>query len=156
MNRFYIDELKSKADPFDDISEKDVRQKKWIIEKEKLGFDSRDTWSLDQVMTEKIYERLCLYLENASEVVNLEAHKFFFEGVEYTQRELIDMMIENARFYLLYEYNAFENEENFNIDLIPGDIPLSELTSVNLELQASLAKQRLWQIWAIVQHVMWW
>ena len=79
MSRFYIDELKKLGSVSDDgISSDDTRHEQWKNEREKFGFDGRDTWSLDFTMTEMLYERLQMYMVKADEIVNLSYHTYDF------------------------------------------------------------------------------
>ena len=71
----------------------DKRYGKWMKERKKYGFDSRETWSLDSAFYTWLYERLMMYKKEASKVVNLSFHKFDIDGREYTQIEAIDEML---------------------------------------------------------------
>lgn len=53
----------------------------------------RDCWSLDYAFIQWLNEHCKVYLKDASKVVDLTFHKFTYEGVEYTQEEIIKMMI---------------------------------------------------------------
>lgn len=142
MGRFYIDEI---VPAVPDEVEDAERNQRWAAEREKFGFDSRDTWALDHTMTKLLYERLCLYLEKASEVIHLDSYKFMFEGEEYTREQLIHMMIDCGKTFLDLEYRWLMED---------NDPTIEEL--VASEKVAYEAKQRMWQIWAICQHVMGW
>lgn len=109
----------------------DKRLKKWEKEREIYGFDDRETWDLQHAFYLWLYERLMKYVESASPIVNLEYHKFEFKGKEYTQIEMIDMMLERLRFVFSSSYVDFEPE--------------------------SIEKAReIGEIWAIVLPAMWW
>lgn len=109
----------------------DKRLKKWEKEREIYGFDDRETWDLQHTFYLWLYERLMKYVESASPIVNLEYHKFEFKGKEYTQIEMIDMMLERLRFVFSSSYVDFEPE--------------------------SIEKAReIGEIWAIVLPAMWW
>ena len=151
MSRFYLDEIKKNVnDGVDEIAVDDKRQETWQQERNKYGFDSRDTWSLDFTMTEMLYERLCMYLQKADEIVNLSYHTYDFEGRTYTQREMIMEMIENAEIFLKFEYGtidyaAIADDSDHELELMGQG-----------EIEAADAKKRLWDMWAVVQHQMWW
>ena len=54
---------------------------------------SRDCWDLDYAFVKWLKERLPVYLKEAGEIVDLEYHKFTYNGEEYTQKALIEKMI---------------------------------------------------------------
>lgn len=102
MDSKYLKDLGLKKEdyyfPFD---EDDPRQDKWKAERETYGFDSRETWDLDGLSVRWLYCHLMMYKEKASEIVNLEYHKFEFQGKEYTQLEAIDFIIDSLKMYIL-------------------------------------------------------
>lgn len=63
--------------------------------------------------------------------INLDFHKFECNGTEYTQRQLIDMMIERLEFSFRKEYNDFDEDKYMYVSKIE-------------------------KIWAIVLPAMWW
>ena len=72
---------------------------------------SKECWNLNYSFILWLKERLPVYVEEASKVVNLEYHKFNFRGEEYTQLQLINKMIELVNYltedenYILYVKN---------------------------------------------------
>lgn len=96
------------------------------------GFDSRETWSLDYVFYMWLYERLKMFVEYAGEIVNLNFHKFIYKEKEYTQLELINMMIERLEFY-------FKKGDSFDLS----------------EEEYEFIKE-IGEIWALVLPAMWW
>ena len=56
-----------------------------------------------------LYERLKMYIECAC--VNLDFHKFKYKGEEYSQEQLINMMLERLEFSFSPKYNDFDNEQ---------------------------------------------
>lgn len=110
-------------------SERDETFKK---EREIYGFDSRETWNLDCVFYMWLYERLKMFVEIGGQVVDLNYHKFDFKGKEYTQLELINMMIERLESYLKKEDLFVLSEEEYE--------PIKEIG----------------EIWALVLPAMWW
>lgn len=158
MSRFYIDELKKLGSVSDDgISSDDTRHEQWKNEREKFGFDGRDTWSLDFTMTEMLYERLQMYMVKADEIVNLSYHTYDFGGKTYTQREIILEMINDAETFLKFEYDAIDelNEDDFNA-MTEDEMDAHLEIYGQWEIKALHAKRRLWLMWAVVQHQMWW
>ena len=105
---------------------------KWRHERQVYGFDSRECWNLDYTFYLWLYERLMKYLEDAEPVVDLTWTKVEYNGKIYTQRELIDMMLERLKRFLTDEdFNDYE-EENFKW--------LHEIE----------------KIWAVILPAMWW
>ena len=101
-------------------------------EREIYGFDSRETWSLDYVFYMWLYERLKMYIEYAGEIVNLNFHKFVYKEKEYTQLELINMMIERLESYFKKEDLFVSSEEEYE------------------------SIKEIGEIWALVLPAMWW
>lgn len=90
MSRTFLNKLKNYK-PVNTLTNQphgtpDSRSEKWVEQQEKYGFDARDTWSLDLTMTELLYERLHLYLQEASDVIHIRDD----------QRAAIEKMIELA------------------------------------------------------------
>lgn len=79
----------------------DGRNKKWKEERKIYGFDERETWSLDHYFVEWLYSHLMMYMETGGTVIDLNYHKFNFEGKEYTQKEAIDYILYACKEYLL-------------------------------------------------------
>ncbi len=79
---------------------KEKRKKAWKKQREKYGFDERETWNLDYTFITWVYERFSMYKDIGSEVVDLEYHKFTVEGKEYTQLQLINIILELCEFLL--------------------------------------------------------
>ena len=89
---------------------------------------SRDCWDLDYAFFKWLKERLPVYLKEAGEVVDLEFHKFTYNGEEWTQKALIERMI-----WLL------------------NTLPRSEWTEGYDE-----KSKEILQIWTLVFPTMWW
>lgn len=115
----------------DDQYPDDKRLNKWEMEREVYGFDDRETWDLQSSFYLWLYERLMKYVESASPIVNLEYHKFEYKGKEYTQIEMIDMMLERLKFFFSSSYVDFDPESEKKV-------------------------QEIGEIWAIVLPAMWW
>lgn len=160
MSRFYVDELKRsvRADVEDAWADtQDEREAQWSVEREKYGFDGRDTWALNTTMTEMLYERLKMYMVKADEIVNLNYYTFEFEGETLTQREMILAMIEEAEHYLKFEYSGGIDEDDY--DETSEGFEFSEKSldkSIEEERKAQEAHGRLWKRWSMVVHNMWW
>ena len=76
----------------------DKRAKHWKKERQKYGFDSRETWNLDSFMAEWVYSHLKHYKKCAC--VDLTHHKFDFDGTTYTEAEAIDYITERLGKYI--------------------------------------------------------
>lgn len=129
MKRKYLDDIG--VDLWTEL-EDDKRQARWAQEREEYGFDERDTWCMDYAFYCWLYERLKMYLERASKIVQLDFHKFEYEGEELTQQECIDRMIYGCEVY-------FAQEDEWNI------------SEEDRKIISDIAK-----IWAIVLPAMWW
>ena len=131
MGRKYLDDI---GEDYSWVWEPEGSERDELFEKEReiYGFDSRETWSLDYVFYMWLYERLKMYIEYAGEIVNLNFHKFIYKEKEYTQLELINMMIERLEFY-------FEKGDSFDLS----------------EEEYEFIKE-IGEIWALVLPAMWW
>ena len=126
--RKYLDDI-GVTDRPDTWNKDDKRQEQWKEEREVYGFDERETWSLDFSFRLWLYERLKRYLDVSC--VDLEYHKFDYNGNKYTQRQMIEMMLERLEFSFKPEYNDFDDKQ--------------------FEYVSEVGK-----IWAIVLPAMWW
>ena len=131
MGRKYLDDI---GEDYSWVWEPEGSERDELFEKEReiYGFDSRETWSLDYVFYMWLYERLKMYIEYAGEIVNLNFHKFVYKEKEYTQLELINMMIERLESYFKKEDLFVSSEEEYE--------PIKEIG----------------EIWALVLPAMWW
>ncbi len=109
--------------------ENDPRERKWAIQQRRYGFDSRETWSLKSTMIELFYERLQLFLIEASPIVDLTNYKFQWKGGTITQEDAIRELIRLAAIVLSDE------EDESAIDNSEADF---------------------WQLWAMIHPTMWW
>ncbi len=107
----------------------DKRQERWKEERDTYGFDERETWSLDYSFHLWLYERLKRYIEVAN--IDFDYHKFEYNGTEYTQGQLIDMMIDRLQFSFGKGYKMYDDKQ--------------------YEYVSEIEK-----IWAIVMPAMWW
>lgn len=126
--RKYLDDIGVVERP-DTWNKDDRRQERWRHEVEIYGFDERETWALNLTFYLWLYERLKRFVEVCC--INLDFHKFEYNGAEYTQGQLIDMMIERLEFSFKKEYNDFDEKQYAYVSEIE-------------------------KIWAIVLPAMWW
>lgn len=128
MKRKYLDDI-GVTDRPDTWNKDDSRQPTWTQERDVYGFDERETWSLDYSFRLWLYERLKKFIDVCC--INLDYHKFEYQGKEYSQRQMIDMMLERLEFSFRPEYNDLDDEQFQYVNEIG-------------------------QIWAIVLPAMWW
>lgn len=126
--RKYLDDICVTERP-DTWNRDDGRQHQWEEERAVYGFDERETWSLNYSFYLWLYERLKRFVDVCS--IDLDYHKFKYNGNEYTQRQLINMMLERLEFSFKPEYNDFD------------------------EAQYSYVSE-IEKIWAVVLPAMWW
>lgn len=131
MGRKYLDDI---GEDYSWVWKPEGSERDELFEKEReiYGFDSRETWSLDHVFYMWLYERLKMFVEIGGQVVDLNYNKFDFKGKEYTQLELINMMIERLESYFKKEDLFVSSEEEYE--------PIKEIG----------------EIWALVLPAMWW
>ena len=63
------------------------RRKKQVLE---------DTYALDSSFIDWLSERLMVYKDEASKIIDLEFHKYQYKGREYTQLQLLDKLIKTT------------------------------------------------------------
>lgn len=133
MNRKYLDDIGavSRWDNNWGNYEPDSREERWREQREIYGFDDRETWDLKHAFYLWLYERLKMYVDIGGEVINLDFHTFTYEGKEYTQRELINIMLERLEYSFNPDYDDWDEEQSKYVSEIE-------------------------KIWAIVLPAMWW
>lgn len=91
-----------------------MKKKKRLILKHKKKL-SKSTWSLDWYFLKWLNEHVKAYKKEASKVVDLTYHKFDYNGVTYTQEQLIDRLIELSDELILGDrYFGVKNEQIIN------------------------------------------
>ena len=113
----------------------DKRHNRWVKERKKYGFDSKETWSLDYTFYVWLYEHLMMYKKEAFKVVDLDYHKFDVDGKEYTQRQLINRLLKDLRYIMLNDYYMFDKKDYEKIQK---------------------RTERIHKLWGIVIPAMWW
>ncbi len=108
-NHKYLQELNLSKDNlwmYDDSQyPDDKRIPVWEKEREEYGFDSRETWDLRFAFYLWLYERLRMYLDRSSKIINLDYYTFEHKGKEYTQRTLVEDILQHIRFFFSEEFN---------------------------------------------------
>ena len=96
----YLDDLGIPIEVYNHKLRFDKRHFKWWKQRRDYGFDDRETWNLDYELVAWLYSHCMMFKEKAGDVVELEYHKFTYDGKEYTQLEIIDYIIECLGEYL--------------------------------------------------------
>lgn len=68
------------------------------------GWSDDETWNIDYEFIKWINSRFKRYKEVASNIVDLEYHKFTYKRKKYTQLELIDKVIELSDEYIVSDF----------------------------------------------------
>ena len=130
MKRKYLDQanIPNESRP-DKWGKGTVRDKKWKKQREKYGFDERDTYSMDITFYCWLLEHLMMY----NEVNNLDLDKcpIKYNEQELTLQECINRMIDGCRIALTNSNYEFDSELKSKVDDV-----------VN--------------IWAVTIHTIWW
>ncbi len=110
------------------------------------SFDDRETWALDNVFYMWLYERLKMFVEIGGQIVDLNFHKFNYKEKEYTQLELINMMLERLEYY-------------FNDDALDSKVDEYKKQGMSVfeaDQKAYEPVVEIGEIWAILLPAMWW
>ena len=93
------------------------RGKRWYLEREKYGFDSRETWDLDYTLKLYLYERLCMYKEKLVFVKEelLKIKDIEYKGKIYTHKEVIDKVLDGFKLALTKDDLRFEKVNDKDI-----------------------------------------
>ena len=130
MKRKYLDQanIPNESRP-DKWGKGTVRDKKWKKQRDKYGFDERDTYSMDTTFYCWLLEHLMMY----NEVNNLDLDKCLikYNEQELTLQECINRMIDGCRIALTNSNYEFDSELKSKVDDV-----------VN--------------IWAVTIHTIWW
>ena len=126
MKRKYLDDI-NRHDLWDDEG---VRADRWKEQRNVYSFDERETWAMYHSFYCWLYERLKMYIDVAP--IDLELHKFEYEGEVLTQKECIERMIKGCETY-------FEQEDDWSISEEDWEV-IDEVAN----------------IWALVLPAMWW
>lgn len=109
-HRKYLEDAGIEVFPENEIDPKDNRAERWREQQDKYGFDDRSTWSLDTTMLQLLYERTKMFLE--VNIIDTEYHHFEYNGEDYTQEQLIQMMLKNIE----------DHSKNEEVELVAWDI----------------------------------
>lgn len=91
--RKYLEDINCQYIKEDTYGEDDPQHvEKWKTEREEYGFDSRDTWNMDTIMLELLYERLKMYME--VNIVDLEYHTITIGEEEKNLQEWVELILQ--------------------------------------------------------------
>lgn len=130
MKRKYLDQAKiphiSRPDKWYGDT---IAHKKWKKQRNKYGFDIRDTFSMDITFYCWLLEHLMMYKEVTD--VNLDECQIQYNDQELTLSECIDRMIEGCRIALSNWEYGYDSELKAKVDDVI-------------------------KIWAVTIHAIWW
>lgn len=128
MNHKYLEEIIDIKDTPYGWAENTGRDEMWKEQRDKYGFDERETWSLDSAFIYWLYERLRMFDE--VNCINTDFHTFDINDKKLTQQECIDEMIVKCKDYITYQ----GVDDNYSYNL----------------------KNEILDIWKECIHSMWW
>ena len=129
MTHQYLDEVMRNKPYFLEPS----KEWKFWKQRRQYGFDQRETYALNDTFYCWLYERLRMYVDKASKIIDLEYHRFTWKGKEYTQLDLIRELLTHLEFY-------FKSTED----------------CILLNLEEEKIVREIGEIWAILLPAMWW
>ena len=144
MKRKYLDDIgcTSRFDTWDLGPDRERREKEFKEQRDIYGFDERETWNLNETFLEFLYERLMMYIEIGGGMVNLNFHKFKFRGKEYTQLELLNIMLDDLKHLITTDEDEYFGVNTKKYKQILREIPYR--------------RNRVMDIWKLVFPAMWW
>ena len=92
---------------------RDFREKEYNKYYNKVGVNPAETWNLSTITLMWLYERLVEYRKQTEGRINLEFHTFEVDGKEYTQKQLIEKLIELSD-NLIEDGHYFDWEEQYS------------------------------------------
>lgn len=110
-----------------DIEKPSVR-KRLEKQRKRYGFDERETWNLDYHILELLYERLRMYKDVASDIIDMTYRTYEYKGKEYNQEQILNRLI-NLSETVLSDDHGFE--------ILPEE-------------------NEFWELWAKFHNLFWW
>ena len=154
MKRKYLDDIGLK-DRWDSWTGNEKSQEKYAKERETYGFDSRETFSLDETFYQWLYERLMMFMAKADKVVDMESEqtpRWEWEGKEYNQKQLIEMCLNNLREYLRFQADMTDVVREYQCNKTDGTwMDYSEIEDMICKKAQDAAK-----IFVMILPAMWW
>lgn len=108
-------------------SRKWKRKAKWRRQRKNCGFDERECYDLGGAFVEGLYSRLRMYKDSCSEIIDLTAHKFEFDGQIYTQEEAIDFITKRLGAYIAADYACDTSNWEKNVEGVSDAIRMWSL-----------------------------
>lgn len=130
---------------------RDFREKEYKRYYKEVGVNPADTWNLSTTAMMWLYERLVEYRKQVKGSINLEFHTFKINGKKYTQKQVIDELIDIAECVLCEPKNIAAESEVWN--RLTNNKYWSRRGDTNF---IHHLKKRFWEIWAVVFPAMWW
>ena len=130
---------------------RDFREKEYKKYYEEVGVNPADTWNLSTTAMMWLYERLVEYRKQTEGRINLEFHTFEVDGIDYTQKQLLDDLIEMAECILCEPENIVIESEVWN--RLVNNKYWHKRSDDNF---MNYLEKRFWKIWSIVFPAMWW
>lgn len=130
---------------------RDFREKEYKKYYEEVGVNPADTWNLSTTAMMWLYERLVEYRKQTEGRINLEFHTFEVDDKKYTQKQLLDDLIEMAECILCEPENIVIESEVWN--RLVNNKYWHERSNDNF---INDLEKRFWKIWSIVFPAMWW
>ena len=133
------------------IEFRDFHKKEYKKYYEEVGVNPADTWNLSTTAMMWLYERLVEYRKQTEGIINLEFHTFEVDGIDYTQKQLLDDLIEIAECILCEPENISIKSEVW--DRLVNNKYWHKRSDDNF---MNYLEKRFWKIWSIVFPAMWW
>ena len=136
---------------------RDHREKEYLKHHQKVGVNPAETWNLCTTAMMWLYERLIEYRNYASEIVDLEMHRFKIDGKEFTQKEILDLLIKMAECILCEPENIKKGSAIWKrLEQNPYIEHCFKLSNCENSDYIDALEKRFWKIWAVVFPAMWW
>ena len=115
----YLDDIGVKDRP-DLWCPSDSRQRKWARERKIYGFDSRETWCMDNLFYQWLYEHLRMYVDVCNCMLDDPDMTWEYKGEQLTQKQIIDMLLERLEYVFKFDLVFYVPEEKREyVDEIP-------------------------------------
>lgn len=109
----YLAELIPDESVYDDYGIKDKRKcDRYRQQRNKYGFDERETWNMDSAFCQWLYERVMYFKKFAT--VDMDAEEIEYKGYTMTLTALTDLLLSLLRTYICRSPADEDNEETFS------------------------------------------
>ena len=127
----------------------DERMPRFLEQREKYGFDERETWSLEFTFACWLYEHLMMYLEIADNTINLSFHKFKIPVIQEQNKEFD---YETVKDNIKYE----ETTQKECIELCIDYLKKYFETNREMDERSDAYLRIAIEIFSIISPAMWW